>query len=221
MKRKTALVTGGNRGIGREVARQLAARGLDVVLGARDEGAGRRAADELGVRFVRLDVTDAASVAGVRTLGDIDVLVNNAGVYSRAGVLEEPVDEIRRVMEVNAWGPLALCQLLVPAMVARGWGRVVNVSSGLGQYDGLGGGGFAAYRLSKLALGGITRLVAAEAGDAVKVNAADPGWVQTRMGGPGAPRTVEEGADTIVWLATLPDDGPSGGLFRRRTRVPW
>lgn len=214
-------MTGGNRGIGLEVCRQLAARGLRVVLAARDEAGGRRAAGELGVEFHRLDVADARSVAGIDALGEVDVLVNNAGDYSQAGVLDESLDEFRRLMEVNAFGPLALCQRLVPGMRQRGWGRVVNVSSGYGQYDAMDGGGPAAYKLSKLALGGVTRMVAAVAGPRVLVNAADPGWVRTRMGGAGAPRTVEEGADTIVWLATLPDDGPSGALFNKRTRVEW
>jgi NAD(P)-dependent dehydrogenase (short-subunit alcohol dehydrogenase family) len=149
------------------------------------------------------------------------VLVNNAGVYSHAGVLDEPVDEFRRLLESNTLGPLGLCQRLVPGMRRRGYGRVVNVSSGYGQGDALDGGGPAAYMLSKLALGGVTRMVAAAAGPRVKVNAADPGWVRTRMGGAGAPRSIEEGADTLVWLATLDDDGPTGGLFHDRRRVPW
>jgi NAD(P)-dependent dehydrogenase (short-subunit alcohol dehydrogenase family) len=222
MAKRTALVTGGNRGIGFEVAHQLAKSGLDVTIATRDEHAGQRAAIELGTRFVRLDVGDPHSVqAALETLGPVDVLVNNAGLYSQAGVLEEHIDEFRLQFEVNALGPLALCQALVPAMRRRGYGRVVNVSSGYGQYGAMSGEGPAAYKLAKLALGGVTRMVAGTAGPEVKVNAADPGWVRTRMGGPGAPRSVQEGADTIVWLATLPDDGPTGGLFHDRKRVDW
>ena len=221
MAQRTALVTGGNRGIGLEVCRQLQARGLRVVLAARDEAAGRAAAGELGVGFHRLDVSDGRSVATVGELGAVDVLVNNAGDYSRKGVLDESLDEFRRLMEVHAFAALALCQLVVPGMKTRGYGRVVNVSSGYGRYDATDGGGPAAYILSKLALGGVTRMVAAAAGPKVLVNAADPGWVRTRMGGAGAPRSVEEGADTIVWLATLPDDGPTGALFNKRKRVEW
>jgi len=222
MAKRTALVTGGNRGIGFEVAHQLATLGLEVTIATRDEHAGQRAAIELGTRFVRLDVADPHSIqAALETVGPIDVLVNNAGLYSQAGVLEEHIDEFRLQLEVNALGPLALCQALVPAMRRRGYGRVVNVSSGYGQYGAMPGEGPAAYKLAKLALGGVTRMVAGVAGPEVKVNAADPGWVRTRMGGPGAPRSIQEGADTIVWLATLPDDGPTGGLFHDRKQVDW
>jgi len=231
--RRVALVTGGNRGIGLEICRQLADHGLHVVLTARDATMGREAAaalggDERGVRFHALDVTDPEGVRGVAawtdaTLGGVDVLVNNAGVLlgEDVGVLDAPIDAYRASMETNVYGPLRLCQALVPGMRTRRYGRVVNVSSGAGQLGSMGG--YAPpYSLSKAALNALTRQVAhAARGTNVLVNAADPGWVRTDMGGRGAPRTVARGADTAVWLATLPDGGPTGGFFHDRRAVPW
>ena len=230
---RVAVVTGGNRGLGLETCRQLGGRGMQVVLTARDTEAGRDAAAELrsdghDVTFRRLDVTSSAQVEELaRFLSDetgrVEVLVNNAGVYLDRGVaaLDVDLDAVRRTMDVNAYGPLRLCQALVPMMRRRGYGRVVNVSSGSGAFDEMGTGTLA-YGASKTWLNAMTRKVALEAeGDGVLVNAVDPGWVRTRMGGREAPRTPEEGADTIVWLATLPEDGPTGGFFRDRERIPW
>ena len=230
---RVAVVTGGNRGLGLETCRQLGARGLMVVLTARDPGAGRDAAsglraDGLDVRFRRLDVTEPGHVEELSAflseeVGRIDVLVNNAGVYLDRGVAALDVDPeaVRRTMEVNAYGPLRLCQALVPMMRRQGYGRVVNVSSGSGAFDEMGTGTLA-YGASKTWLNAMTRKVALETeDDGVLVNAACPGWVRTRMGGEGAARSPEEGADTIVWLATLPEDGPTGGFFRDRERIPW
>lgn len=230
---RVAVVTGGNRGLGLETCRQLGARGLTVVLTARDPGAGRDAAsglraDGLDVRFRRLDVTEPGHVEELSAflseeVGRVDVLVNNAGVYLDRGVaaLDVDLDAVRRTMEVNAYGPLQLCQALVPMMRRRGYGRVVNVSSGSGAFDEMGTGTLA-YGASKTWLNAMTRKVALETeGDGILVNAACPGWVRTRMGGEGAARSPEEGADTIVWLATLPEDGPTGGFFRDRERIPW
>lgn len=230
---RVAVVTGGNRGLGLETCRQLGGRGMHVVLTARDPEAGRAAAGELRsdgleVIFRRLDVTEPDHVGELAgfledEVGRVDVLVNNAGVYLDRGVeaLEVDLEAVRRTMEVNAYGPLRLCQALVPMMRRRGYGRVVNVSSGSGSFEEMGTGTLA-YGASKTWLNAMTRKVGLEAeDDGVLVNAACPGRVRTRMGGRDAPRSPDEGADTIVWLATLPEDGPSGGFFRDRERIPW
>lgn len=231
---RVAVVTGGNRGIGLEICRQLARAGLRVVLTARDARQGESAARELAaegaeVSFHPLDVTDAAQVTALArwldgTLGGADVLVNNAGILPEGrgrGVLEVEPQVFRDTCETNFVGPLLLCQALVPGMMARGYGRVVNVSSGLGQLQDMGDG-TPAYRASKTALNALTRMVASAArGRGVLVNALCPGWVRTRMGGTNAARSVAQGADTAVWLATLPADGPTGGFFRDRAAIPW
>jgi NAD(P)-dependent dehydrogenase (short-subunit alcohol dehydrogenase family) len=222
---RTALVTGGNRGIGLETCRQLAAAGLEVVLTARDGDRAAAAADRLGVRSERLDVADPASVTACATrLQDagvaVDVLVNNAGVYPTTPLLRVAEAELAEALQANALGAWRTCRAFVPAMRDRGWGRVVNVSTG---YAHLGGPppGAGAYGWSKTALNVLTRMIAAEAGPRVLVNAVDPGWVATRMGGEGAPSTVAEGADTVVWLATLPDGGPTDGFWYERRQIPW
>ena len=236
--RKIAVVTGANRGLGLETCRQLARQGVSVVLTSRNADKGRAAADALqsqglSVTFHPLDVTDDDSVAQLRAFiidefGRLDVLVNNAGVFpdplgqgdaEAASVLRVPVDTVRTAMEVNTYGALRLCQALVPLM--KGSGRVVNVSSGMGQLSEMNGC-CPGYRFSKTALNALTRILADELqGTGIKVNSVCPGWVRTDMGGPNATRAVEEGAETIVWLATLPDDGPSGGFFRDRQPIPW
>lgn len=224
---RTALVTGANRGIGLEVCRQLSGAGLDVVLTARDAAAGRAAAATLGapVRVERLDVADAAGVRACaeRLAADgvrVDVLVNNAGVYPTSTFFSVTEEVFVESLEVHLVGAFRTCQAFVPGMVQRGYGRVVNVSSG--------GGAMTdhvpeppAYGVAKAALNALTRVVAAAVPATVKVNAMCPGWVRTRMGGAGAPVSVAAGADTAVWLATLPDDGPSGGFFRKRRPIPW
>lgn len=223
--RHIALVTGGNRGLGLETCRQLAAAGLDVVLTARDAGAARAAAGPLGARPEQLDVTDPDSVtacaARLAAAGvSVDVLVNNAGVYPTTPLLRVDEAGLTAALAANTLGPWRTCRAFVPGMRERGWGRVVTVSTGYAHMatDPPGAG---AYGLSKAAANALTRMVAAEAGPGVLVNAADPGWVATRMGGSGAPTPVGEGADTIVWLATLPDGGPTDGFWYRRQQVPW
>lgn len=235
---KTAVVTGANRGLGLETCRQLARLGLTVILTSRDARKGEAAAAGLRkagaeVRFHPLDVTDPQSIRRLADFveaefGRFDVLVNNAGVFldpvdspepDAASVFRAELDTIRRSMETNVYGPLLLCQALVPLM--QGYGRIVNVSSGMGQLTEMNGG-CPGYRFSKVALNALTRILADELQHTrIKVNSLCPGWVRTDMGGPHADRPVEEGADTIVWLATLPDDGPSGGFFRDRKPIPW
>jgi len=232
---RVAVVTGANRGIGLEICRQLAKLGgMRVVLTARDAASGEAAAQELRaegleVDFHVLDVTDEQSV---RTFARwleadckrCDVLVNNAGVMidpRGSRVLDSKIETYRDTLEVNFFGPLRLVQAIVPLMKKAGYGRIVNVSSGQGQLSEMGVG-TPAYRVSKTALNALTRTLAAELqGSGVLVNAMCPGWVKTRMGGSSAPRTVAQGADTAVWLATLPDRGASGGFFRDRKPIPW
>jgi len=227
---RTALVTGANRGIGFEVARQLAARGLRIVLTARDAAELERAASMLASEGVRpraevLDVSSEASVAAcagrLRAAGiEVDVLVNNAAIYPEGDVLATPAAVFREAFDTNALGALWTCQAWVPGMLARGYGRIVNVSSEYGSLsDGLEGP--AAYGITKAALNALTIRLARDVRGDVKVNAVCPGWVRTRMGGAGATRGVEKGAETIVWLATLPANGPSGGFFRDRKPIPW
>jgi NAD(P)-dependent dehydrogenase (short-subunit alcohol dehydrogenase family) len=229
---RTALVTGATRGLGLECARQLADSGLRVVLTGRDLVRARDRAEALSrsgdaVLPLRLDVADPGSVneAAHRLEGDgieVDVLINNAAVLLDEGrsVLSLDEETFRRTLEVNLLGAFRTCAAFLPAMVGRGYGRVVNVSSGAGALTRMRG--YApAYSISKAALNALTRQLAAHAHGDVKVNAADPGWVRTDMGGGSAPRSASQGAETIVWLATLPTDGPTGGFFYERRPMDW
>jgi len=217
---RVALVTGGNRGIGFEVCKALAAKGLDVILAARNRELGEQAAKALGAGFLWLDVADRTAIDAANDIGPVDVLVNNAGVYPPGKVLDATAEAWRDAFETNFFGALSLCRAFVPSMVKRGYGRVVNVSSGDGSF-GEGLAGPAPYSLSKTVLNALTLKLASEVRGDVKINAACPGWVRTRMGGEAADLSPEEGADTIVWLATLPASGPNGGFFRRRKKIPW
>ena len=222
-----ALVTGGNRGIGREVCRQLAARGHDVVLTARSASAATEAARAVGAEPLQLDVTDPASVAAaVRWVGDrhgrLDVLVNNAAItydtWQRA--VDADLAVVREAAETNLYGPWLLVQEFLPLLRASGHARIVNVSSEAASLASMGAG-TPAYKTSKVALNALTRMLAAELrADGILVNAICPGWVATDMGGPGG-RPVAEGAAGIVWAATLPDSGPTGGFFRDGQPLPW
>jgi NAD(P)-dependent dehydrogenase (short-subunit alcohol dehydrogenase family) len=219
---RLAVVTGASRGIGREIARRLLEKGLEVVLAAR---APEAAAADLGAVPFRLDVTRAEDAELLRAFleerGRLDVLVNNAAVYPRGRGVDVDLEEVRATLETNLFGPWRLCQLAIPLMRRGGYGRIVNVSSGGGSLAEMGGG-FPGYRVSKAGLNALTRILADELhGENILVNAVDPGWVRTEMGGPDAPRSVEQGADTAVWLATLPDGGPTGGFFFDRRPTPW
>ena len=232
---KVALVTGGNRGIGFEICRQLAKHGYMVVLTSRDKVKGEQAVaklaeENLKVDYHELDVTDSGSVQLLdahirRDFKRLDALVNNAGVFLDRGensnILNVSRDQLRATMETNVYGPAVLIQKFAPLMGEHKYGRIVNVSSGLGQLSEMGGG-YAAYRMSKVAINAVTRMAADELKDSgILVNSACPGWVRTDMGGEGATRSPEEGADTIVWLAMDPEGSPTGKFFRDRKEIPW
>jgi NAD(P)-dependent dehydrogenase (short-subunit alcohol dehydrogenase family) len=230
---RVALVTGANRGLGLETCRQLLARGMRVVMTGRDERLVAHAVQTVDheggqVLGLRLDVTDPRSIetagrAAFARFGAVDVVINNAAVllFESADVLAIPRDGFDRTFTSNLLGAVEVCRVFVPAMADRGYGRVVNVSSGAGQLSRMSG--YApAYSISKAALNAFTRILAETyRGRGVLANAVDPGWVRTDMGGRAAPRSVEEGADTIVWLATLPENGPTGGFFRDRRPIEW
>jgi NAD(P)-dependent dehydrogenase (short-subunit alcohol dehydrogenase family) len=230
--RPVAVVTGANRGIGREVARQLAAQGYDVVVGSRDLAKGERAAQQIapaGERAYacRLDVADDASAAAMAAwvtehLGRADVLVNNAAILydTWARAVTADLGSVREALETNLFGAWRVAQALLPLLRRSPHARIVNVSSEGGSISELTGG-TPAYSVSKAALNALTRLLAGELRrDRILVNAVCPGWTATDMGGHGG-RPVAQGAASVVWAATLPDDGPSGGFFRDGQPVPW
>ncbi|MFD0980809.1 SDR family NAD(P)-dependent oxidoreductase [Tropicimonas aquimaris] len=215
---KAALVTGGNRGIGRAIAAGLVAQGVDVTLTARDPEAGAAAAAELGCALTQAYLARPDTLAQFEA-ADFDILVNNAGVLPKGGMLANP-DGFFECMAVMVDGPFRLIHALAPGMMARGYGRIVNLSSGWVAFaEGLEGPG--AYGTAKAALNALTLALSRELPDTVKINAACPGWDRTRMGGAGAPTSIADGADTPLWFATLPQDGPTGGFFRRRKPIPW
>jgi NAD(P)-dependent dehydrogenase (short-subunit alcohol dehydrogenase family) len=227
---RVALVSGGNRGIGLEICRQLAQGGLTVVMGSRDEENGKRAAEGLPGNVVvrQLDVSDEESVDRLASFveeefGRLDILVNNAAIANDEGQRGAQADlrRVREALEANLLGAWRLCEIAIPLMQRNGYGRIVNISTGLAALENMGGGS-PGYRVSKTALNALTRILASELrGSGVLVNSVEPGWVQTDMGGSRAPRPVEEGAEGVVWAATLPNNGPTGGFFRDRRHIPW
>jgi NAD(P)-dependent dehydrogenase (short-subunit alcohol dehydrogenase family) len=231
-ERPLIVVTGGNRGIGFEICRQLAGRGAQVVLTARKPEAGEKAVQELArqglaVQFHPLDVTGPQSVAALRdflerTFSRLDVLINNAGILTaeRAPGLEVDLATVRATLETNTLAPLYLSQTLTPLLKRSRAGRIVNVSSGLGALSTMAGG-YAAYRISKTALNAVTGILAAELVGAVAVNSVCPGWVRTDMGGPNAERDVSQGADSAVWLALDAPQDLTGKFVRDRKVIPW
>ena len=235
-EQSVAIVTGAYRGLGFETCRQLAKLDYRVILTARKEAEGQAAAEilqreGLDVGFHYLDVTDDGSVQQLAEFvrsryGRLDVLVNNAGIFpdpapwdGSSSVFDADMQSVRAGFETNTLGPLRLCQTLIPLMEEQG--RVVNVSSGMGQLSEMNGC-CPGYRLSKTALNAVTRIFYDELKDTgIKINSICPGWVRTEMGGEEAPLSIEEGARGIVWAATLPADGPSGGFFRHGEAIPW
>ena len=222
---RTVLVTGGNRGIGLAVARALASKSYAVLVTSRTLAKAQAAAEKIpNARGEEVDVADPESIAALHArVPDVDILINNAAVAldEHISVLDVGRDVVQTTMQTNFRGPLLLTQAYLPGMLARRWGRIVNVSSGAGQLSTMRD--YAPlYSTSKAALNALTRqLAAATEGRGVLVNSVCPGWVRTDMGGPNATRSVEEGADGVVWAAMLPDGGPSGEFFRDRKRIPW
>ena len=230
--KKIALVTGANRGIGFEVCRQLGNIGFTVLLSARDsikgEAAAKLLADHgLEVIFYRLDVSNKNHIQRIcdevkQQFGRLDVLVNNAAILYDLGkqAINADLDMVNKALITNLYGPWLLCQAFIPLMQRNRYGRIVNVSSGAGSLHYMEGG-TPAYGISKVALNALTRKLASEIrGNGILVNAVDPGWVATDMGGHGG-RPVEEGAKGIVWAATLPDNGPNGGFFHDGKPESW
>jgi NAD(P)-dependent dehydrogenase (short-subunit alcohol dehydrogenase family) len=229
---RVALGSGAARGLGREIARQLVQRGLRVLVAARDLEAARNVSRALGSATspLELDVTSPASInlavrQGLERSGRIDVLVNNAGVALDGPQRAIGVDYriVQDTWETNLLGTWRVADAVIPHMVTAGYGRVVNLSSNLASLADMTEGQEPAYRVSKAAVSALTRVLAADLRETgVLVNAASPGWTRTDMGGPKAPRSVEQGADTPVWLATLPSgDTTTGGLFYDRKPLPW
>ena len=229
---KTVLITGANKGIGYEVASQLVGKEFHVFIGARNQVAGRKAADEIAKKggkatFLKIDVAENASVtAAVRKFAKaadhLDVLVNNAGIIVDGdnGILEISDELLRKTLETNTLGALRVTRAFVPFLRKSKAPRVINVSSGGGQLTGGADGWSPAYCISKTALNGVTSQLAI-ALPKFPVNSVCPGWVRTDMGGQGATRSVEEGADTIVWLAADAPQKLTGKFLRDRKEIPW
>jgi len=238
--KKIALVTGANKGIGKEIARQLGTKDFLVLIGARDAGRGSEAAAELTQEGIQahaivLDVTDPASIAAAAAriendYGRLDVLVNNAGIaLDKVPASQIDMESLRQTYETNVFGVFAVTQAMLPLLKQSGAGRIVNMSSGLGSLTqnsdpewGFAGVKPLAYNSSKAALNMITVIFAAELKDTpIKVNAADPGFTATDLNQHRGTRTVQQGATAAVRLATLPTDGPTGGYFDEDGVVPW
>ncbi len=233
MNPKVALVTGANRGIGFETVRQLLKRGYFTILTSRRETDGKAALAKLRrysdrLCYQQLDVGDDKSVAQAaaavrQQFGRLDILINNAGINydTWQNAVDADLEVVQDTLNVNLLGPWRTCQAFIPLMRSNGYGRIVNVSSGSGSLADMGGG-TPAYGISKAALNALTIKLGAELrGTGILVNAVCPGWVKTDMGGPSAPRSTEQGTETIVWLAELPARGPSGRFFRDKQEIPF
>jgi len=232
-----AVVTGGNRGMGLATCRALAEAGFHVLLTSRDLDSGKKAAqsicDEgLPVEAVKLEMTSQTDIDRLadyltNTHGHVDVLINNAGILidgdlnHPTGICDADVEVIRKTLEVNTIAPMMLIKALLPLMRQADYGRIVNISSGMGQLSEMGGQ-HPGYRISKTALNAVTKIFATELEDSnITVNSVCPGWVRTDMGGANADRSLEQGIDTAIWLATSADGSPSGGFFRDRKPIDW
>ncbi|PLS08911.1 SDR family NAD(P)-dependent oxidoreductase [Neobacillus cucumis] len=231
--KQVALVTGGNRGIGNELVKQLALNDFKVILASRDPEMGHEAAQQLkeldlDVSYIEMDVTNQVSIQQAaitinKKFGRLDVLINNAGVYldENEKLLAMEPFVLEKTMATNFLGVYYCVRSFIPLMEKHGYGRIINVSSEYGAISEVSNPGVGAYKLSKFALNGLTRLIAAEIDGDIKINAVDPGWVSTDMGGPSAPRTPKQAAESILWLATIGPEGPSGGFFRDGKPISW
>ena len=238
MKPQVALVTGSNRGIGFEIVKQLSMKKIEVILTSRNLASGEAAIGKLArdgvIKVVprELDVSNQLSVDSLyneieKTFGRLDILVNNAAILiDRDEVLASNADleTVKATMETNLIGAWRMCKAFIPLMKRNGYGRIVNVSSGAGEFEYMAasGGFWPAYSISKTGLNALTVMLASELkGTNVLINAVCPGWVRTDMGGPNATRSVEEGAATPVWLATLPNGGPTGHNYYDKKQISW
>ncbi|MCP3764124.1 SDR family oxidoreductase [Domibacillus sp. A3M-37] len=231
--KQVALVTGGNRGIGYELVKQLALKGFKVILASRDPEMGHESAQKfkesnLDVSFVVMDVDNQESIRQAaitvkERYGRLDVLINNAGVYldENKKLLNMDPSILEKTMATNFFGAYHVIRSFIPLMEKQGYGRIINISSEYGAMSEMSYPGVGAYKLSKLSLNGLTRLVAADINGDIKINAVDPGWVSSDMGGPSAPRTPKQAAESILWLATIGPEGPSGGFFRDGKPIHW
>jgi NAD(P)-dependent dehydrogenase (short-subunit alcohol dehydrogenase family) len=227
-----AIVTGGNRGIGYEICKELSMSGCRVVLTSRNEKDGQKAVaalrDHDNIAYHKLNVTNSADIASLRdwilkTYGRVDILINNAGVYLDEGTSVFNVDEkiVKETLDVNFYGAFNMCRVLVPIMRQNGYGRIVNISSGYGAMSEMAGY-HAAYRISKAALNALTLIMADELRDGdIKVNAVCPGWVNTDMGGRMALVSAENAAKDIVYVALMDEEGPTGSFFRHKKLIEW
>lgn len=229
---KVAVVTGSNKGIGFEICRQLAQNNVEVILTSRDQEKGQKAvaelqAENLNVKYHQLDVLDEISIKSLadyinKEYGKLDILVNNAGIFveSSDGVLKGDITNIKVTLDTNLYGALLVSRYLVPLMQKQNSGRVINISSGMGQLSSMGTGSIG-YRISKVSLNAMTIILAQEVEENnILVNSVCPGWVKTDMGGQNAQRTVAEGAETAVWLA-LVDNNLTGKFFRDKKELDW
>jgi NAD(P)-dependent dehydrogenase (short-subunit alcohol dehydrogenase family) len=230
---KVALVTGGNRGIGYELVKQLAQKGFKVILASRDSEMGHEVAQKLkesnlDVSLLVMDVNNQESIRQAaitvnERYGKLDVLINNAGVYLEENKKLVAMDPsiMEKTMATNFFGVYHVIRSFIPLMEKQGYGRIINVSSEYGAMSEMSYPGVGAYKLSKFAINGLTRLVAAEINSDIKINAVDPGWVSSDMGGPSAPKSPKQAAESIFWLATIGPEGPNGGFFRDGIRIDW
>lgn len=230
---KVALVTGGNRGIGYELVRQLAMDGFKVILTSRNSETGHKAVQKLkdshlDVSFVVMDISSEASIRqAAATVNEqyerLDVLINNAGIYldKNQKLVNLDPSVLEKTLETNFFGAYHVIRSFMPLMEQQAYGRIINVSSEYGAMSEMSSSGVGAYKLSKLILNGLTQLIAAESTKDIKINAVDPGWVSSDMGGPSAPRTPQQAARSILWLATIGPEGPSGGFFKDGKQINW